>query len=111
MRLRRLQQWPPPQVSTLKTVFYKITIESLCPEGEVTCNNVKYYRPQQEDGEIYQSDRKTVHAVEADGITPTQFLGYRFKNENTTYFVSEDGELRITRGSNLLAEEIGVWSR
>lgn len=94
---------------TLTTQAYKITVDVRCPEGYVSCDNVRYTGVNRASGKSITLTGKTVHATAQDGVTPSRFLGYRFDNGNTTYFVSEDGELRVTRGPKLLVQERGVW--
>jgi hypothetical protein len=94
---------------TLTTASYKITIEVRCPEGDVTCDNVKYIGVSRKSGKSITLTGKTVHTTGADGVTPSRFLGYEFKSEGTKYFVGENGELRITRGSKVLVHETGEW--
>jgi hypothetical protein len=97
----------PP--ATLTTSSYDITIEVRSSEGNVTCDDVRYTGTSRKSGRSIRLRGKTVHTHGTDGVTPSHFLGYAFKNGRTTYFVGEDGELRVTRGSKVLIEEIGVW--
>jgi hypothetical protein len=94
---------------TLTTPSYKITVEVLCPEGSVTCDDVRYIGVSRKSGKSINLTGRTVHTNGADGVTPSRFLGYEFKSGWTTYFVGENGELRVTRGSKILIQEIGVW--
>jgi hypothetical protein len=95
--------------STLTTPSYKITIEVRCPEYYVTCEDVIYRAVNRKSGKSITLRGTTVHSIGADGVTPSAFLGYTFKNGKTKYFVGEDGELRVTRGSKVLVEETGTW--
>lgn len=95
---------------TLTTPSYKITIELRCPEGYVTCNDVKYVGVNRRSGEFLTLTGRTIHTSGADGISPSHFLGYEFNSGRTIYFVGEDGELRVTRGTKVLVQETGVWS-
>jgi hypothetical protein len=94
--------------STLTTPSYRIQIEG---SGEylVSCDTVKYIGVSRKTGKSIRLSGRTVHTVGADGITPSHFLGYEFKNGRTRYFVGEDGELRVTRGSKVLLQETGLW--
>lgn len=94
---------------TLETPSFKIKIEVRCEEGEVTCDNVKYAGTNKKTGESLELTGKTAHHVGADG-TPGRFLGYIFKNESVTYFLSEEGMLRVTKGEKVLLEENGTWT-
>ena len=95
--------------STLTTPSYKIAVEVRCPEYNVTCDDVRYVGISRKSGKSITLTGRTVHTIGVDGITPSHFLGYEFKNGSTTYFVGEDGELRVTRGSKILVQETGVW--
>jgi hypothetical protein len=97
------------QASTLITPSFKISIESLCPEGEIACENVKYVGVDKRTGKSIALVGREVHAIGPDGVTPGQFWGYLFTNGKTTYFVGEDGELRVTQGAKLLMHEMGTW--
>lgn len=46
----------------------------------------------------------------ADKVTPCHSLGYEFTNGNTSYFISEDGHLKVTDGSKVLVDEVGEWT-
>ena len=95
--------------STLTTPSYKITVEVRCPEGNVTCEDVRYVGVSRKSGKSITLTGRTVHTTGADGVTPSRFLGYEFKSGSTRYFVGEDGELRVTQGSKILVQETGVW--
>jgi len=95
--------------NTLTTPSYKITVEIRCPEYNVTCDNVRYVGVSLKSGKSITLIGRTVHTAGADGVTPAHFLGYEFKSGKTTYFVGEDGELRVTQGSKVLVEEHGTW--
>ena len=102
----RLQAGP---TGTLDTASFKIKIEVRCEEGEVTCDDVKYVGKNKKTGESLELTGKTAHHMDTDG-TPGKFLGYIFKNEGATYFLGEDGLLRVTKGEKLLLEENGTWT-
>jgi len=93
---------------TLETPSYKITIQG-CDEYVVSCDTVKYVGVSRKNGKSIKLTGRTVHTTGADGVTPSHFLGYEFKNGNTTYFVSDDGDLQVTSGSKVLIEEHGTW--
>jgi len=95
-------------LSTLITPSYKITVEARCPEGEVACDNVKYVGVSTKTGKSITLVGKEIHTTSPDG-TPGHFLGYEFNNGHTTYFIGEDGELQVTKGSKVLVEEHGKW--
>ncbi len=96
--------------STLTTKNHTVTISQLCPEGYVTCNNVKYVGVSNRSGNKIELNGTTLHTVCADGKTPCRFLGYEFKNGNVTYRVLESGLLQVLQGeSKVLLEENGTW--
>lgn len=95
--------------STLTTPSYRITIEVRCPEYNVACDDVRYVGVSRKSGKSITLIGREVHAFGADGVTSSHFLGYEFRNGSTTYFVGEDGELRVTSGSKILVQETGVW--
>ena len=99
---------PTSRADTLTTPSYTITIKG-CEEYVVSCDNVKYVGLSNKTGKSVTLTGRTVHSVGADGVTPAHFLGYVFKKGKTTYFVGEDGELKVTRGSRVLVQERGVW--
>jgi hypothetical protein len=96
-------------IQTLETPSYKITIEERCPEGYVTCDDVKYVGVSKKTGKSITLIGKTVHTFGLDGVTPAHFLGYEFKNGSTIYFVSDDGGISVKRGEKILVQETGVW--
>jgi hypothetical protein len=97
------------QTGTLETKSFSISIEVKCEEGEVTCDNVKYVGTNKKTGESVELTGKTAHHMDKDG-NPGRFLGYIFKNKAVTYFLSEDGLLRVTKGDEVLLEENGTWN-
>lgn len=69
--------------------------------------NIRNHEP---PGSLTQADIWLIaFPVRADGVSPCRFLGYDFKHRQLSYFVSDDGLLRVTRGSKTLAEEAGQW--
>lgn len=94
---------------TLETKTFSISIEVKCEEGEVTCDNVKYVGTNKKTGESLELTGKTAHHPDKEG-NPGRFLGYIFKNKGVTYFLSEDGSLRVTKGDEVLLEENGTWT-
>ncbi|MEA5536914.1 hypothetical protein [Crocosphaera sp. XPORK-15E] len=97
------------KTETLKTKNFKITINSNCQEGEVTCDHVSYEGINANTGESLQLIGKTLHTTCADGITPCRFIGYEFLNGKYRYMVTEDGSLLVYQGEKLLLEEQGTW--
>jgi len=95
---------------TLTTENYIVTISRLCPEGFVSCDNVKYVGVSRKSGNKIELDGGTLHTMCADGKTPCHFQGYEFMNGDITYRVLERGVLQVIQGgSRVLLEEEGVW--
>lgn len=102
--------------SVLRTPSYIVTITSLCPEGDVDCDRIRYRGVNKRTG-------KSIRLMGSDwirycpddqgdgpGKTPCQHLGYKFRNGKVTYYVSDDGELQVIRGRNkILLDEKGKW--
>jgi hypothetical protein len=92
-----------------ETASFLILIDQRCPEGYVTCDHVKYVGTSKKTGRSIMLIGSTVHSRGADGVTATQFQGYRFKNGSTEYFVSIHGYLEIKRRGKVLVYEAGEW--
>ena len=93
----------------LLTKNYKIVVNSKCSEGNVTCDNVTYVGINRKTGKSIKLKGSTWHTLCADGVTPCRFQGYIFKNGNVTYFVHQDGYLKVTQNNKVLLEEKGEW--
>ena len=93
---------------TLKTKNFNVKITRNCPEGYVTCNNVKYFGKNLKTGKSISLTGKTIHTTGADGVTPGRFLGYELRNNNYLYQVTADGTLLIYQGKKLIAKEQGA---
>ncbi len=93
---------------TLKTKNYKVTITRNCLEGNVTCNNVTYLGKNLKTGQSIRLKGKTIHSVGADGVTPSRFLGYEFRNNNFVYRVTADNQLLVFNGKKLILQESGA---
>jgi hypothetical protein len=104
-----LSLWPQTALAdTLKTKNFNVKITRNCPEGYVTCNDVTYYgRHRKTNASIYLTG-KTIHNNCADGVTPCQFLGYEFRNQQYLYRVTADGKLQVYKGRKLILEERGT---
>ena len=72
-------------------------------------DQVKYVGTNKKTGESVELIGKTAHHMDKEG-NPGRFLGYIFKNKGVTYFLSEDGLLRVTKGDEVLLEEKGTWT-
>lgn len=99
----------PGFADTLVTKNYTVEVRNNCAEGEVTCDNVSYHAISHKSGDQLRLRGKTLSRMCGDGATPCQFLGYQFKNGNTTYTVLDSGRLQVTQGSKVLVNEEGRW--
>ncbi|HET8789902.1 MAG TPA: hypothetical protein VFM75_01715 [Modicisalibacter sp.] len=100
----------PAMAEALVTPNYVVTIESHCAEGNVTCDDVTYTGKSRKSGNAITLKGTTWHTLCADGVTPCRFLGYRFKNGNSTYFVTQGGKLLVVRNeTEILVNEEGDW--
>jgi hypothetical protein len=93
----------------LDTPSYVVNIEVQCPEGNVTCDDVIYTGKSKKSGKTVRIKGSTWHTVCADGVTPCRFIGYKFRSGKTTYLVTQDGDLTVTQGKNVLLDEHGQW--
>ncbi|BAZ41109.1 hypothetical protein NIES4101_70710 [Calothrix sp. NIES-4101] len=93
---------------TLKTKNFKVTITRNCPEGYVVCNNVTYVGRNLKTGQSIRLTGRTIHTVGADGVTPSRFLGYQFRNGQYIYQVTADNRLLVYNGKKLILQEQGV---
>lgn len=98
-----------PDPLILDTPGFIVRIEVRCPEGHVTCDDVAYRGESRRSGRAIFLKGRTLHTTCADGVTPCRFLGYRFRNGAHTYFVSDAGELVVTRGGKVIVRERGEW--
>lgn len=73
---------------------YKIKIDSQCPEGYVTCENVKGVFLNLQTNKIIVLIGRTRHSRCRD-LSPCHFQGYLFENANTTYFIDDSSTLHI----------------
>jgi hypothetical protein len=94
----------PAFAEKLITEHYIITIDSKCPEGEVTCDKVYYQGVNKKTGQSIKLKGKTLHTKCADGATPCRFIGYVFKNGNIIYEVSDDGASLVKEGKKNSSE-------
>jgi len=92
-----------------ETASFVIQIDQRGPEGSVTSDDVRYVGTGKKTGKSITLIGSTVHSYGPDGVTPTQFQGYRFKNGSIEYFVSVHGYLEVTKGDKVLIDEKGVW--
>lgn len=95
---------------TLQTTTYEISLTLNCEEGDVSCSDVSYVGKNKKTGDTLRLNGETLHSTCADGITPCRFLGYLFKDKDTTYYVYDNGLLEVVRGKDkVLLSEQGEW--
>ncbi len=102
---------PSAMVETFESPTYKITIVARWTEGDLGCDDVKYVGVNKRTKKSIVLIGRTFYSMGADGVTPSHFLGYLFKNGRTIYAVYDDGELYVRRGAKVLVEERGVWKQ
>jgi len=83
-----------------ETNDYLIDVERHCPEGYVMCDNISYYSRHKTTGKRMWLSGETIYRKCGDGITPCQFLGYRFKKGDITYLLLDSGSLQVLDGNN-----------
>ncbi|MBN8455624.1 MAG: hypothetical protein J5X21_16570 [Candidatus Accumulibacter sp.] len=98
----------------LETEHYLVEITVRCPEGDVSCERVGYRGVNKKTGAALELRGETMHSTCADGVTPCRFLGYRFRNGKTHYFVWEEGDgekgtLEVRTDRQVLLTERGTW--
>ncbi|OWO79234.1 hypothetical protein B5C26_22000 [Photorhabdus luminescens] len=95
-------------ISSLETEKFIITINVLCPEGEVICDDVVYTGIRKKDSATLTLKGKTLNKNCKTGTC--NLYGYEFINRGTTYTIYLDGILEITQGNKLLLSEVGKWN-
>ncbi len=94
---------------TFETENYIVEIESACEEGDVSCDKFTYIGTSKKSGKSITLSGSSWHTKDKDG-NPGRFLGYKFKNGNIIYYVTEAGELSVVRNrTEVLVEESGTW--
>ena len=94
---------------TLETKSFIISITHPCEEGCVSCDKITYFGSSKKTGQSITLQGRTLHALGADGVTPSRFLGYRFRNGATVYSVGSDGTLTVANGDKVILKEQGKW--
>lgn len=93
----------------LETETFRISIESRCGEGHVTCNDVAINAHDKRGGKSVVTTGETWHTTCADG-SPCRFLGYRFVDGDSTYLIHQSGLLQVVKGRDeVLLNEEGEW--
>ncbi|WP_146851827.1 hypothetical protein [Brevifollis gellanilyticus] len=94
---------------TLVTKSFVVVIVHNDPEGVVSSDNITYVGVSRKTGKTIQLKGRTVHKMEADGVTPDVFRGYLFENDGATYWVGRHGELTVKSKGRVILEESGEW--
>lgn len=98
------------QAETLTTRTYEIQVGS-CPEGHVTCNNIRFKVHNLLTGNVSVHVGETLHTLCADGTTPCRFAGYQFQGDQRQFTLYVDGTLIVNYESiNEKQVEEGEWS-
>ena len=95
---------------TLITPSFVVIIVNNFEEGDVTSDDVTYVGVSRKNGSTIKIKGRTLHTMEADGVTPNRFQGYVFEKDKVSYFVSSEGTLRVTSGKKVLVKESGQWA-
>lgn len=93
----------------LVTPSYAVTVIG-CKEGVVSCDDARYIGVSRKSGKVLTLKGRTLHTTAADGVTPSRFLGYEFRNGSTVYRVSEEGVLDVRQGEKVVVSERGKWA-
>lgn len=99
----------PAHAETLITPTFVVIIVQDDSEGVVASNDIIYVGVNRKNGNTIKIKGRTVHTMEADGVTPNKFLGYAFENNKVSYFVGVNGTLQVTAGKKTLVDESGKW--
>jgi len=95
---------------TLDTPDFTITITCQQKEYEVGCDSAIYEGISKKTGNKINLQGKQLMKLCADGVTPCHSLGYEFYNGNIRYLVTDDGELIVSQGDEILLQQAGHWS-
>ncbi|OTA19512.1 hypothetical protein Xbed_02368 [Xenorhabdus beddingii] len=93
--------------TVFETKTYYITINVLCPEGNVSCANVSYTGVRKKDNASITLKGATLNRNFKTG--DCSFYGYEFKNKDVTYTIYQHGRLEISRKGKRLFSEDGVF--
>lgn len=100
---------PVDAAQTLTTPSYTLTIDVRCEEGVLGCPDVAGHAVRHHTREAFAMAGEEVFRPCGDGVTPCQFLYYRFEQNGTEYLVGDDGTLTILRAGQVQLQESGEW--
>jgi hypothetical protein len=97
---------------TLVTEDWIVAIVDISREGTVVNDDVNFYGLSKKTGKSIRLTGSTWHTHSPDG-TPSRYLGWIFKNGETTYTVEDEGDQGILevveKDSKVLVHEAGRW--
>jgi hypothetical protein len=97
------------RAGVLVTPRFVVVIAEQCAEGDVACDKVVYTGVDRRSGAALTLHGKAWVHLCADRVTPCRHLGWRFANGGTTYAVSDDGLLEVTRDGRSVVHQQGKW--
>lgn len=87
-----------------------IDVDRRCPEGNVTCEDIVFRIEDKHSKEVMLLAGTTWHTWCADRVTPCRFVGYKFHDGATTYWLQEEGLLEVVRNrKEVVLSEHGTW--
>ena len=94
------------QAGKLVSPSYDVTIQTLCPEGYVSCDRLVLRGVHKSTGRRLHLKGRSMHSMCADGVTPCRHLGDQFEGRSYVYFFSSEGWLLVkdSKGRLLLRE-------
>ncbi|MDC9624034.1 hypothetical protein [Xenorhabdus aichiensis] len=90
-----------------ETKTYSITVNVLCSEGNISCDNVIYTGIRKKDNVSITLKGTTLNRNCKTG--GCRFYGYEFKNKDVTYTIYQQGILEISRKGKLIFSEEGIF--
>ena len=98
----------PSHAATLETRNYTIEITPLCGEAVRDCEQFAYAGTHNRSGVRTNITGKPGMRA-CIGSKPCDPLGWQFYDGNTSYFISQDGQVIVTNGRKTLVNERGAW--
>ena len=90
--------------ATIMTTSYRITVTEHCNE-DIACQDVSFAAKRLSDGQQIQLNGRAVVSLCSDGVTPCHHQGFRFDDGDTSYFVSDNDWLEISRDGKVILHE------
>jgi|GEM_PF-6899577 len=105
----------PDSIKRLNTPNYIVSLYSSCKEYDISCKAV-YRGVSKKTGKTITLNGGSLYRMCDDNETPCRFLGWQFRNGNTTYRIYEvnvedgkDARLAVSREGKTLVDEQGRW--